>query len=134
MMRSCSVPSRSPSLPVAACDRLVRRRRDSAEGGRGERYRLLGWKCPPNDNIRSSSTAGADPRAERRAPQRHRRRLRQRTAAKRLHLQINFNLFGNGTHTAVVRQNGVQFAQTTFEVTTFGTNFLTGVGGFCTLD
>jgi len=39
----------------------------------------------------------------------------------------NWNLTGDGQHTIRVFDNGQQFAQATFTVTTFGTEFLTGV-------
>lgn len=42
---------------------------------------------------------------------------------------INWNLLGNGQHTLRAFDNGVQFASVTFNVTTLGTEFLTGVSG-----
>ena len=48
--------------------------------------------------------------------------------------QINWNLAGNGSHTIRLYDNGVQFAQATFTVTTLGTEFLTGQSGSTTLN
>ena len=93
-----------------------------------------GWKCPPNDNISIVVDGGAPIPVPSGVRRNDTAGACGNDGRNGFISQINFNLFGNGTHTAVVRQNGVQFAQTTFEVTTFGTNFLTGVGGFCTLD
>jgi len=45
----------------------------------------------------------------------------------------NWNLAGNGQHTIRVYDNGQQFAQATFTVTTLGTEFLTGAEGTCTV-
>lgn len=44
---------------------------------------------------------------------------------------FNWNLVGPGEHTIRVFDNGVQFAQSTFTVTTLGTDYLTGVVGSC---
>ena len=37
---------------------------------------------------------------------------------------------GDGTHTAVVYDNGVEFARSTFKVATLGAEFVTGVSGY----
>ena len=42
---------------------------------------------------------------------------------------VNWNLFGDGEHTARALTDGVEFASATFTVTTFGVVFLTGVSG-----
>ena len=88
-----------------------------------------GWKCPPNDDI-SIVVDGGTPIP---VPSRVRRSDTASTCGNDgrngFISQINFNLFGPGVHTAVVRQGGVPFAQTTFSVTTFGVNFLSGVSG-----
>ena len=93
-----------------------------------------GWKCPPNDNISIVVDGGTPipvPNGVRRGD----------TAGgcgndgRNGYLaQVNFNLFGEGFHTAVVRQNGVPFAQSTFHVSTFGVNFLAGAAGTFGLD
>jgi hypothetical protein len=41
-------------------------------------------------------------------------------------LLFNWNLLGDGRHTAVVRVDGVELARSEFEVTTLGTRFLRG--------
>ena len=43
----------------------------------------------------------------------------------------NWGNLGDGEHTAVAYDDGVKFAESTFEVVTFGTEFLTGVSGEC---
>ncbi len=45
--------------------------------------------------------------------------------------QFNWNLVGNGQHTIRVFDNGVQFSQATFTVTTLGAEFLTGQSATC---
>ncbi len=45
----------------------------------------------------------------------------------------NWNLAGDGQHTIRIYDDGVQFAQATFTVTTLRTEYLTGVNGTCTL-
>ena len=44
---------------------------------------------------------------------------------------MNWAILGDGTHTAVVYDNGIEFARSTFTVATFGTEFLKGAGGYC---
>lgn len=94
---------------------------------------ISGWKCPPNDKIsvvidggspipvpsgvRRNDTAGACGNDGRNG----------------YITQINFGLLGDGTHTVAVRQNGQSFVTSTFNVTTFGTPFLTGASGTYTL-
>ena len=41
----------------------------------------------------------------------------------------NWANLGDGTHTAVVYDNGEEFARSTFQVTTLGESFVTGVSG-----
>jgi hypothetical protein len=88
-----------------------------------------GWKCPPNDNISIVVDGGAPipvPSGVRRGDTAG---VCGNDGRNGYISQINFNLFGDGSHTAVVRQNGVPFAQSTFHVVTFGTTFLTGAAG-----
>lgn len=47
--------------------------------------------------------------------------------------QFNWNLLGDGQHTIRVFDNGSQFAQAMFTVTTLGTAYLTGQSGVCSL-
>lgn len=93
-----------------------------------------GWKCPPNDDVTIVVDGGAPLPAPSRVARGDTAGVCGNDGRNGFIAQINFSLYGTGRHTAVVRQNGVAFAQTTFDVTTFGTNFLTGVSGFCTLD
>jgi hypothetical protein len=46
--------------------------------------------------------------------------------------QYNWNLLSAGQHTIRIFDNGVQFAQSTFTVTTLGSEFLTGQSGATT--
>ena len=46
---------------------------------------------------------------------------------------MNWGSLGDGTHTAVVYDNGAEFARSTFEVTTLGKEFVAGVSGEVTL-
>lgn len=88
-----------------------------------------GWKCPPNGNISIVVDGGTPipvPSGVRRSDTAG---VCGNSGFNGYIAQYNFNLFGDGFHTAVVRQNGVAFAQSTFHVTTFGVNFLTGAGG-----
>lgn len=45
----------------------------------------------------------------------------------------NWANLGEGTHTAVVYDNGVEFGRSTFEVVTFGEEFVRGASGECTV-
>ena len=47
--------------------------------------------------------------------------------------QLNWALLGDGKHTAVVYEDGVEFARATFEVMTTGEEFLTGVTAHCSV-
>ena len=138
-MRSCSVVLRV--FAVAACIAASAAASSAAvfeipqNGGvaSGIGY-FSGWKCPPNDNISIVVDGGAPIPVPSGVRRNDTASACGNDGRNGFISQINFNLFGNGTHTAVVRQNGVQFAQTTFEVTTFGTNFLTGAAGLFMLD
>ena len=46
----------------------------------------------------------------------------------------NWANLGDGTYTAVVDDNGVEFGRSTFTVTTLGEAFITGARGECTID
>jgi hypothetical protein len=88
-----------------------------------------GWKCPPNDNISIVVDGGAPLPVPSRSARGDTAGVCGNDGRNGFISQINFNLYGQGFHTAVVRQNGVPFAQSIFHVTTFGTNFLTGAAG-----
>jgi len=88
-----------------------------------------GWKCPPNSNITIVLDGGAPlpvPSGVRRGDTAG---VCGNSGFNGYISQFNFNLLGDGNHTASVRQNGVQFAQATFHVTTFGVSFLSGASG-----
>jgi hypothetical protein len=92
-----------------------------------------GWKCPPNDNISVVVDGGTALPVPSRVARGDTAGVCGNDGRNGFIAQINFNLYGEGTHTAVVRQNGVAFAQSTFHVETFGTTFLTGAAGTCQL-
>ena len=46
---------------------------------------------------------------------------------------FNWAILGDGTHTAVAYDNGVEFARNTFTVVTTGEEFLTGANGQCSI-
>ena len=46
----------------------------------------------------------------------------------------NWGLMADGPHTAVVYDNGVEFASSTFSVVTFGESFVTGAADECTIE
>lgn len=93
-----------------------------------------GWKCPPNDDITIVVDGGAPLPVPSGVARGDTAGVCGNDGRNGFLAQINFNLYGTGQHTAVVKRKGVAFAQSTFEVTSFGTEFLTGVSGFCTLD
>lgn len=88
-----------------------------------------GWKCPPNYNISIVVDGGAPLPVASAVARGDTAGVCGNDGRNGFIAQINFGLFGDGLHTAVVRQNGVPFAQSTFRVTTFGTTFLSGVSG-----
>lgn len=88
-----------------------------------------GWKCPPNDSISVVVDGGAPLAVPSRVGRGDTAGACGNDGRNGYIAQINFSLFGEGVHTVVVRQNGVAFAQSTFHVATFGTNFLTGAAG-----
>lgn len=90
---------------------------------------VSGWKCPPNDDISLVIDGGAPIPVPSRARRNDTAGVCNNDGRNGYITQLNFNLLGDGFHTAVVRQNGVPFAQSTFSVTTFGTTFLTGAAG-----
>ena len=48
-------------------------------------------------------------------------------------IAFNWALLGDGTHTAVAYDNGVEFARSVFTVTTLGEEFVRGASGECTI-
>lgn len=49
-------------------------------------------------------------------------------------LQVNYNLYGDGTHTVKAYADGRKFADTQFQVATFGSEFLQGRSGIFNLE
>jgi hypothetical protein len=92
-----------------------------------------GWKCPPNNAITIVVDGGAPlpvPSGVRRGDT---AAVCSNDGRNGYISEFNFNLLGDGPHSVSVRQNGVQFAQAVFNVTTFGTTFLSGASGTYTL-
>lgn len=85
---------------------------------------VSGWKCPPNNDITISFDGGAPLPAAVRLPRGDTSGACGNDGRNGFLIQFNYNLLGNGSHTVVVRQNGVQFARTTFHVATMGQTFL----------
>jgi hypothetical protein len=85
---------------------------------------VSGWKCPPNNDITISFDGGAPLPAAVRLPRADTAGACGNDGRNGYLIQFNYNLLGGGSHTVVVRQNGVQFARATFRVATMGQNFL----------
>ena len=92
-----------------------------------------GWKCPPNTNITLVVDDGAPLPAATNIRRGDTSGICSNDGKNGYISQFNFNLLGDGNHTVSVRQNGAQFAQATFHVTTFGQSFLSGATGTYTL-
>ena len=90
---------------------------------------VSGWKCPPNSNITISFDAGAPIPAASRIPRGDTASSCRNDGRNGYILQWNYNLLGDGAHTVSVWQGGVEFASSTFNVTTFGSRFLRGAQG-----
>lgn len=88
-----------------------------------------GWKCPPNDDITLVIDGGAPIPVASRVARGDTAGACGNDGRNGFIAQFNFGLLGDGTHTAVVRQRGVAFASSTFDVATFGQPFLRGVSG-----
>lgn len=95
---------------------------------------VSGWKCPPNDDISLEVDGGATLAVPSRGGRDDTAGACGNDGRNGFLAQINFNLFGEGFHTAVLRQGGVAFAQSTFYVATLGAEFLTGAIGTYQLD
>ncbi len=85
---------------------------------------ISGWKCEAGDitaRINAGEpvpTAEEQPRADTRGV--------CGDADNGFITQVNWNHFGDGTHTVVAYDNGVEFARSTFTVVTTGEEFLRG--------
>ncbi|MBY0277477.1 hypothetical protein K2Z84_19265 [Candidatus Binatia bacterium] len=90
---------------------------------------VSGWKCPPNDDVSLDVDGGATLAVPSRVSRGDTSGVCGNDGRNGFIAQINFNLFGEGFHTVVLRQNGVAFAQSTFYVATLGAEFLTGAIG-----
>lgn len=88
-----------------------------------------GWKCPPNDDLTLVIDGGAPIPVASRVARGDTAGVCGNDGRNGFIAQFNFGLLGDGTHTAVVRQRGVAFASSTFNVTTFGQPFLRGAAG-----
>jgi len=88
-----------------------------------------GWKCPPNDNVTLVIDGGAPIPVATGVRRNDTAGVCGNDGRNGFIAQYNFGLLGDGAHTVSVRRNGVQFAQATFDVTTFGQSFLRGADG-----
>ena len=94
---------------------------------------ISGWKCPPNNNVQVIIDGGP-PRVMSTGIVRADTATACGNAGRNGFItQINFSQLNSGLHTAVVQQDGIPFAQSTFRVSTFGVKFLTGASGTFTL-
>lgn len=90
---------------------------------------VSGWKCPPNDNVTLELDGGAPIPVPSRVRRNDTAGPCGNDGRNGYITQFNFGLLADGGHTAVLKQNGVQFAGGSFTVVTFGTPFLTGAAG-----
>jgi hypothetical protein len=81
---------------------------------------VAGWKCPPNGDITISFDGGTAVPAASRVPRSDTASTCGNDGRNGYIIQWNYNLLGPGEHRVSIRQGGVEFAASTFEVTTFG--------------
>ena len=85
---------------------------------------ISGWKCGAGEITVAIDGGGHIPMAT--GQPRDDTRLICGTTDNGFIAQVNWNHLGDGAHTAVSYDNGVEFAQSTFTVTTTGEEFLKG--------
>lgn len=99
---------------------------------------VSGWKCPPVGNLTVEFNGGEAIPLAKGISRKDTSSICGNSGLNGFIAQYNYNLLGTGRHTAVVRDNGVEFDRHEFDVQTFGTTFLQGgaggaaVGGFPT--
>ena len=91
---------------------------------------ISGWKCEANGPL-TVRFDGGDPLPL--AYGNERSDVRNAGSCSRAHVGfvsiMNWGNLGDGEHTAVAYDDGVEFARSTFTVTTLGEEFVTGVSG-----
>ena len=87
---------------------------------------LSGWKCGTED-ITIRIDGGAPIAVAMDIPRADTRAICGREINNGFIIQTNWNWLGEGTHTAVAYDNGIEFARSTFTVGTTGEEFLKGV-------
>ncbi|MCE2485360.1 MAG: Dabb family protein [Desulfurellaceae bacterium] len=89
---------------------------------------ISGWKC--NAGTLTVSLDGGEPIPLTAGQRRDDTRSVCGTTHTGFHAPINWALLGDGQHTAVVYDDGVEFARSTFEVATTGEEFVTGASAW----
>ena len=94
---------------------------------------ISGWKCAAQGNITISLDAGDPIPAAYGFPRGDTTPVCGDDGNNGFFSFFNWAILGDGTHTAVAYDNGVEFARNTFAVVTTGEEFLTGASGECTI-
>ena len=87
---------------------------------------IHGWKCTQEGEITIAFNDGAPIPASSGAPRGDTRAACRNEGNNGFYTFWNWALLGDGEHTAIAYDNGVEFARSTFTVTTTGEEFLTG--------
>ena len=94
---------------------------------------ISGWKCAAQGNLTISLDAGDPIPAAYGFPRGDTTPVCGDDGHNGFFSFFNWAILGDGTHTAVAYDNGVEFARNTFTVVTTGEEFLTGANGECTI-
>ena len=94
---------------------------------------ISGWKCQAEGNITISLDAGDPIPAAYGFPRGDTAPMCSDDGHNGFFSFFNWAILGDGPHTAVAYDNGVEFARSTFTVVTTGEEFLIGASGECTL-
>ena len=94
---------------------------------------ISGWKCEATGTITISLNAGAPLPAAYGFPRGDTTPVCGDDGNNGFFSFFNWAILGDGQHTAVAYDNGVEFARSTFTVVTAGEEFLIGASGECTL-
>ena len=92
---------------------------------------ISGWKCEAEGDITIKLNAGDPIPATYGLPRGDTSGVCDNDGNNGFFSYTNWGILGDGTHTAVAYDDGEEFARSTFEVVTFGTEFLTGASGEC---
>ena len=94
---------------------------------------ISGWKCAAQGNLTIRLDAGAPIPAAYGFPRGDTTPVCGDDGHNGFFSFFNWAILGDGAHTAVAYDNGVEFARNTFTVVTTGEEFLTGANGQCTI-